>query len=213
MNKGRNIAILLACLLSISLLAFLTRQVDDKRTAVVDKVRYIQESTEEGIVQYSFYFVGDRVMEGHLDQKDDGTRIITIFERIPPDDEEYELKPYGYTYFITGSELENGQVSWKYAEGFDDTFEEQPFERFSKNVFLTMIFGGGPLVTMPQAGIVAILAACGALIIFYAEELWHIIGRKRPEEDPKWEELTIYKRVGGGIMIGAAVLLVIFVIV
>ncbi len=213
MNKGRNIAILLACLLSVSLLAFLTRQVDSKRTAVVDRVRYIQEITEDGVVQYSFYFVGDRVMEGHLEQQDDGTRKITIFERIPPKGEEYELEPYGYTYFITGTDLEDGKVTWKYAEGFDDTFEEEPFERFSKRMFRTMIFGSGPLVTMPQAGFVAILAACGALIIFYAEELWHIVGRKRPEEDPKWEELTIYKRVGGGIMIGAAVLLLIFVIV
>lgn len=214
MNKGRNLAILMACLLSLSLLAFLTRQTDAKRTAVVDRVRYIQEVTEEGeLVQYSFYFVGDRVMEGHLNQQDDGTRVITIYERIPPKGEEYELEPYGYVYSIQGNSLKDGKVTWAYAEGFDETFEEEPFERFSQKMFLTMMFGRSPLVSIPQAVLVAIIAAAGALIIFYAEELWHIVRRKRPEEDPKWEEMTIYKRVGAGIMIGAAVLLLIFVLV
>ncbi len=213
MNKGRNLAILMACLLSLSLLAFLTRQIDAKRTAVVDQVRYIQEITEDGVVQYSFYFVGDRVMEGHLKQEDDGTRIITIYERIPPKGEEYELEPYGYVYSIAGNSLKDGKVTWAYAEGFDESYEEAPFERFSKNVFLTMMFGSSPLVSIPQAVVVAAIAGIGALIIFYAEELWHIVGRKRPEEDPKWEDMTIYKRVGAGIMIGAAVLLLIFVLV
>ena len=213
MNKGRNLAILMACLLSLSLLAFLTRQIDAKRTAVVDRVRYIQEITEDGVVQYSFYFVGDRVMEGHLKQEDDGTRVLTIYERIPPKGEKYELESYGYVYSISGNSLKDGKVTWAYAEGFDESFEEAPYERFSKNVFLTMMFGSAPLVSIPQAAIVAVIAAIGALIIFYAEELWHIVGRKRPEEDPKWEEMTIYKRVGGGIMIGAAVFLLIFVLV
>ena len=213
MNKGRNLAILMACLLSLSLLAFLTRQIDVKRTAVVDRVRYIQEITEDGVVQYSFYFVGDRVMEGHLKQEDDGTRVITIYERIPPKGEDYELEPYGYVYSVTGSSLKDGKVTWAYAEGFDVSFEEEPFERFSKNVFLTMMFGSSPLVSIPQAVVVAVIAGAGALIIFYAEELWHIVGRKRPEEDPKWEDMTVYKRVGAGIMIGAAVLLLIFVLV
>lgn len=213
MNKGRNLAILMACLLSISLLAFLTRQIDSKRTAVVDRVRYIQETTEDGVVQYAFYFVGERVMEGHLSQEDDGTRRMEIYERIPPRAEEYELKPYGYTYIISGSDKASSQVSWEYAAGFDASFEEEPYERFSKKVFTTMLFGSAPLVSMSQAVLVAIIAACGGLILFYAEELWHLCGRKRPEEDPKWEELTIYKRVGGGVIIGAAVLLLIFVIV
>ena len=109
--------------------------------------------------------------------------------------------------------MKDGKVTWAYAEGFDASFEEEPFERFSKNVFLTMMFGSSPLVSIPQAVVVAVIAGAGALIIFYAEELWHIVGRKRPEEDPKWEDMTVYKRVGAGIMIGAAVLLLIFVLV
>lgn len=203
----------MACLLTISLLAFLTRQIDSNKTAVVDRVRYIQEESEDGVAKYSFYFVGDRVMEGDLTQQEDGSRKLVIYERIPPDAEEYERVPYGYTYYISGSNLDDGVVTWEYAEGFDASFEEEPHQRFSKRVFLTMLFGGAPLVSMSQAVLVAVIAACGALIIFYAEELWHFCGRRRPEEDPKWEELTVYKRVGGGIMIFAAILLIVFVII
>ncbi len=215
MNKGRNLAILMACLLSISLLAFLTRQTDAKRSAVVDDVRYIQEESKDGVQYYAFYFVGDRVMEGHVTQLKDGRQQVVIYERIPPDGEEYECVPYGYTYFVSGTELENGRVTWQYAEGFnaDSDLPEEPYERFSQRMFLTMFFGRQPLLSIAQAFIVALVAACGGLVIFFAEELWHLCGRKKPEEDPKWEELTIYKRIGGGVMIVAVILLVVFVII
>lgn len=210
MNKGRNLAILMACLLTLSLLTFLTRTFDSNRTAVVDQVRYIQGDTTDGTVHYDFYFVGSRVMEGELTPKGEGWELV-LFDRIPPDAENYELVPYGYTYEITGSSLKNACVTWRYADGVD-SFEKQPFELFSQRVFKTMLFGRQPLLAVWQAVVVAVIAAVGALVIGYAEEIWHFHRKKGPDEDPKWEELSLYKRIGGGIMGFAALLLILFVI-
>ena len=44
MNKGRNVAILMGCLLVLSLLTLLTRTFGDNRTGVIDNVRYVRDS-------------------------------------------------------------------------------------------------------------------------------------------------------------------------
>lgn len=228
MNKGRNIAILMVCLLVLSLLTLLTRTYDTNLTAVVDYVRYVRVTSEDAAsVKYEFYFVGTEVMEGAVSEDDDGTIRVVISERIPierpaggasesPADSgelDYTLAPYGYTYLISGKSRKTAEVNWEYADGFDGSFSEQPFERFSKKVFVTMIYGQKPVLTVYQAIMVAAIAAGGALIIFNAEELWHFFNKKGEDEIPEWHDMDIYKRIGGGVIGLAAVLLIVFVIV
>lgn len=224
MNKGRNLALLMAALLTLSLLTFLTRARNKNYSAVVDNVRYIRESSDDTGAAYEFYFVEKTVMEGTLAISETGDRKLTIRIRVPIEKEEdeeededalnYYTVPYGYSYIISGTSLKDAKVSWEYAEGFDETnVTEKPFERFTKKVFKTMVFGSTPLVTVPQAIMVAAIGVGGALIIGYAEELWHFVKKKGEDEDPKWEELTVYKRIGGGIIGFAAALLILFVII
>jgi len=228
MNKGRNVAILMVCLLVLSLLTLLTRTYDTNRTAVVDYVRYVRVTSEDvTAVKYEFYFVGTEVMEGTVTEDDDGTIRVVISERIPierpgsaasestEDDGEldYTLSPYGYTYLISGKSRKTAEVNWEYAEGFDSSFAEEPFERFSKKVFVTMLYGQKPLLTVFEAIMVAAIAAGGALIIFNAEELWHFFNKKGEDEIPEWHDMDIYKRIGGGVIGLAVVLLIVFIIV
>ena len=175
MNKGRNIAILMACLLVLSLLTLLTRSFGGNDTAVVDNVRYVRDSDALSTVTlYEFYFVGTEVMEGDLEQLDDGRYRFTLRYRIPIERNEdeididqndelpdYTLEPYGYTYYLTGDSEKTAEVTWEYAEGFGPEFGEQPWERFSPKVFKTMIFGRKPPLTIPQALLVAAIAARG----------------------------------------------------
>ena len=76
-----------------------------------------------------------------------------------------------------------------------------------------MIFGRKPPLSIPQALLVAAIAAGGALIIFYAEELWHFCERKGEDEIPEWHDMDKYKRVGGAIIAAAVVLLIVFIII
>ena len=227
MNKGRNIAILMACLLVLSLLTLLTRSFGGNDTAVVDNVRYVRDSDALSTVTlYEFYFVGTEVMEGDLEQLDDGRYRFTLRYRIPierSEDEididqndelpDYTLEPYGYTYYLTGDSEKTAEVTWEYAEGFGPEFGEQPWERFSPKVFKTMIFGRKPPLSIPQALLVAAIAAGGALIIFYAEELWHFFGRKGEDEIPEWHDMDKYKRIGGIVIAVAVLLLIVFIII
>lgn len=227
MNKGRNVAILMVCLLVLSLLTLLTRTFGDNHTGVVDYVRYVRDSgTDADVTLYEFYFVDTQVMEGRLIQSDDGSYEITVNVRIPIQRDEseididqtdempdYTLEPYAYTYYVSGSDKKTAKVDYSYVEGFDESYAEKPFQRFSKNVFLTMIFGKKPLLTVLQAIIVASIAAGGALIIFFAEELWHFFKRKGEDEIPEWHDMDVYKRTGGIIIGVAVVLLIIFIII
>ena len=228
MNKGRNVAILMCCLLVLSLLTLLTRTFGDNHTGVVDKVRYVRDSDPENSdLLYEFYFVGPEVMEGVLTQEDDGRYKIVVSLRIPierdeseididPNDEvpDYTLEPYAYTYYIKGEDKKTAEVTYETAETpVDYLAAEQPFERFSKNVFLTMIFGKKPLMSVLQAVVVAAVAAGGVLIISFAEELWHFFNRKGEDEIPEWHDMDIYKRIGGIIIGVAVVLLIVFIII
>lgn len=57
MNKGRNIFLLLVCLLCISVLAFFTLFQRSNTSGVVDDIRYVLDSDEDGVKIYSFYFI------------------------------------------------------------------------------------------------------------------------------------------------------------
>ncbi len=228
MNKGRNVAILMGCLLVLSLLTLLTRTFGDNHTGVVDNVRYVRDSDPENAeTLYEFYFVGTEVMEGVLTQEDDGRYKIVVSLRIPierdeseididPNDElpDYTLEPYAYTYYVKGEEKKTAEVTYELSSEPDTVLKtEKPFERFSKNVFLTMLFGKKPVMSVLQAVVVAAVAAGGVLILFFAEELWHFFNRKGEDEIPEWHDMDIYKRIGGIIIGVAVVLLIVFIII
>ena len=211
MNKGLNIAILMVCLLCVSLLAFLMLASSLNENGVVDQVRFIHIKTDDVVKEYEFYFVGSEVMEGTVSHSSDGVFTIKIRKRIPSPETEngYIEAPYDYQYMVTGSDKEDAAVTY---ETVSETPSEGPYERFSQKLFITMLFGKERLLKFYEAVIVAFVAACGGLIIGKAEELWHVVKKKGPEEYPKWEELGIYKKIGGAIIAGAALLLLLFVL-
>ena len=94
-----------------------------------------------------------------------------------------------------------------------DVLETEPFDVISKRVFLYMIFGKPPVLTVPQAILIFLLFVSGLFVIIKAEELWYIVGRRSREEIPKWEDLNVYKYAGGAIIGLAALLLIIFIII
>ena len=66
MNTGRNIMIILCCLLLLGLLTFLSRTKSNNYSDVVDGVRYIMKGAENNVKNYEFYFKDDKVMTGSL---------------------------------------------------------------------------------------------------------------------------------------------------
>ena len=72
MNKGRNIMILMCCLLLLGLLTFLARTKANNYSAVVDDVRYIMKGAEDNVKNYEFYFKDRRISQELLDKIDKG---------------------------------------------------------------------------------------------------------------------------------------------
>lgn len=215
MNKGRNFMILMACLLTLSLLTFLTRTKMENTSGVVDQVRYILKSTTNNVTNYEFYFTDKMVMTGIL-EKDSGKYELSIYIRGEYDKtiKDYLSTTYAYHYTIEGTERSNASVSWSYDEDADENEKtNSPYERITPNVMIAMIFGETSYISLWQAILVAVIAAAGGLIIAKAEELWHIINHRPDNEDPKWDDMTNIKRTGTGILIFDAVLLLVFIFI
>lgn len=214
MNKGRNILIILCCLLVLGLLTFLGRTKANNYSDVVDGVRYIMKGSQDNITNYEFYFKDDKVMVGKLVHTAENL-CLQIFVRgeFDEDLQEYYTEPYEYTYFIKGTNKDNAVIEWKYTDDIEEERKtNKPFGVFSQDVMKSMVFGQEPYISLPQAFIVAILAAGAGLIIGKAEELWHIIYKKAEDQYPAWDDMKGIKRVGVGIFIFDAVLLIMFVI-
>lgn len=199
MNKGRNIALLLGCMLSISILTFLVKLNSGNREGVVDRVRYVKGDTIDDITDYSFYFVDRDELTAKLEYKGDNVWYLSFND-------------YEYNYTIEGTDRENAVITPE-ARFEDIAKETEPFEIISKRVFLYMVFGKPPIVSVPQAILVFLIGISGGVVIITSEELWYIVGRHNKEEIPKWQDLTIYKRVGGTIIGLAILLLIIFIFI
>ena len=213
MNKGRNIMIILCCLLLLGLLTFLSRTKSNNYSDVVDGVRYIMKGAENNVKNYEFYFKDDKVMIGSLIHNAEYSEL-KIYIRGDYDKtlNDYYTEPYEYTYKIYGTEKDNTYIEWEYTEDIDEALKlNKPYEVFSEEVFKTMVFGQEPFISISQALVVAIFAAGAGLIIGKAEELWHIIYRKNEDDYPAWDDMNGIKRVGIGIFIFDAILLVIFI--
>ncbi|MBR3838634.1 MAG: hypothetical protein IKJ75_02770 [Clostridia bacterium] len=213
MNKGRNLAILMCCLLVLSLLTLLSKTRGSNMSGVVDDVRYIKQSAEGDVEKYEFYFIEDIVMVADVKTSVEGVRVdISYRGEYLEEMEEYEiLGKYDYYYVIEGTGKDNAVVTPILNEGYEDSAKD-PHEYFTDKFFLTMIYGKDPFITIYQAVIVAVIAAVGGLIIGKAEELCVFFKREK-DYCPKWEELTVYKKIGGGILAFAGVILVVFVII
>lgn len=213
MNKGRNIMIILCCLLLLGLLTFLSRTKSNNYSDVVDGVRYIMKGAENNVKNYEFYFKDDKVMTGSLIHNAEYSEL-KIYIRGDYDKtlNDYYTEPYEYTYKIYGTEKDNTYIEWEYTEDIDEALKlNKPYEVFSEEVFKTMVFGQEPFISISQALVVAIFAVGAGLIIGKAEELWHIIYRKNEDDYPAWDDMNGIKRVGIGIFIFDAILLVIFI--
>lgn len=199
MNKGRNIAIGLLCLMCISLLGFLVTLNKDNSTGVVDNVRYYLTASAEGIKQYDFYFTDMEKMSGTMTVNEEETEYTIAIEDYP------------YRYVINGEREKDAEVSY-YTTDEEEAAGVSPYGTFTEAFLLAMVYGAEPVLKMTEALIVAFIAACGGLIIGKSEELWEYFNKDVTKEFPEWEDMGKY-RIAGGCVIGAgAVLLILFVL-
>ena len=101
MNKGRNLIVLMCCLLVLSLLTFLAKSRNTNKNAVVDDVRYVKVASNDNVTKYEFYFVEDFVMVGIMSTLEDGSKKINVSHRgdyIEETDEYEILDDYEYYY-------------------------------------------------------------------------------------------------------------------
>ncbi len=219
MNKGRNIMLILCCLLVIGCLTFFARTKASNASAVVDDVRYVLKSSENDVKNYEFYFTDDVVMTGTLhSDKEASTLYLYIRGEYDETLADYYTDSYEYYYVIKGDSRDNATVEWfvdENAESLENAtvYPDSPYERFTENVFVSMLFGTEAYISISQAFIVGLLAFLGGIIILKAEELWHIIYRKKEDDTPAWKDMNGIKRVGIGILIFAAVLLIVFIVI
>lgn len=186
MNKGRNILLILTCLLTISVLSFFTLFERNNNGGVVDGVRYILDSEEDGVRTYTFYFEDPDVTADCM---------ATV--------EEEKI-----TYLV-------GDVSYVYAFGSDTVTasDDNAFGTYSEDLFRQMSVGKEKFMKYWQAAIVFAICFAGGAIILNAEEIWHVIHRKGEDEWPEWDEMKGIKITGGAVIAAGVILMIIFVLV
>jgi len=194
MNKGRNILLLLTCLLCVSILAFFTLFQRENTSGVVDNVRYVLDSQENGEKHYGFYFVEGESVKATATEDGDMMNIT--------------IDGYEYTYRVnknTGQSicLKDGQL----VRG------DEGFSLYTRDFFKTMAVGRERLLELWQAVVIAVLCFTGGAIILYAEELWHIVYKKDKNEIPEWKDMNVIKYVGAGIIAAGVVLFIIFLFI
>ena len=199
MNKGRNIAVFLLCLCCISILTFLTTLNRENYSGVVDDVRYYLTETQEETTSYDFYFVEGEKMTG------------TLYSN--PDSSEYTvtIADYPFTYTVKGENKKTAEVTYAVIDE-DAAQGREPFGLFTQDFFKAMVYGAAPVLTVTQAIIVAFVAVIGGLIIGKAEEIWGFFNKDPEKEYPEWKELNKYRYAGGGIIAGAVILLLCFIL-
>lgn len=215
MNKGRNLAILMCCLMVVSLLTLLSKSRNTNMSGVVDDVRYMKQSSDDSITRYEFYFIEDTVMVATVTSTESGTKEIKISYRGQYIEEldDYELLDYyDYYYVVQGNNKKTATVTAHLHDEFKDSTKD-PHEFFTDEFFLTMIYGKEPFISIIQAVIVAVIAGIGGIIIGKSEEICVYFRKGKIDNYPTWEEIGVYRKIGGAVLAVAAVVLVIFVII
>jgi hypothetical protein len=155
---------------------------------VVDGVRYILERKEEDIKYYTLYFMDDTKTTMQVEKTGDSSWI---------------METNSGTIEVSGKKNDFTLV---YPEGDNG-------ERLTQKVVREIIFGKDPILKPLEALITAVLAAAGGVIIYKAEEIFIFLEGKKLKRDPKWNDFTKYKAIGGVLITIAAVLLILFVFV
>ena len=192
MNKGRNILLLMIVMLGVSVLAFFTLFERSNTNGVVDGVRYIVVSENDGIKAIKFYFEEPgRVETG--ESTDAGDFVV------------FNIDGAGYKYTVSKETFEVSAVS-------TGESEEGPFDTYSEELFRTMVKGKEKFMKFWQAIIVAVICLAGGLVILFAEEIWHIIKKKGPDEIPQWKDMNGIKWIGGGVIALGVGVMILFVL-
>lgn len=194
MNKGRNIFLLMTFLLGVSILTFFTVFERNNNSGVVDGVRYYVRSRNDGITAVEFYFPDPgRKEEAEVVDRGD---CVTV-----------SIRGYGYEYSVDKETFEVTEELTGEDPG------EGAYDTYSEKLLKTLVRGKEKFMKIWQAIIVGAVAVIGGLIILFSEEIWHIVRKKGPDEIPKWKDMTGIKWVGGGFLILALGLLILFVLI
>lgn len=185
MNKGKNIVILLACLLCLSLYTFLLFSNAQKRAGFVDDVSYSLQGTKDGIKTFML--------------QNDPKNTVTV-ERSSPNEWDVSFENESYT--VKGNR--NNMITTPY---------DEKNQNVSKSLLSELVFGSPPIINLTQAVITIVIGLIGVSSISKAEELWYIVYKKDKSLYPKMDEIFIFKAVGGIIVGIAVVLLVVFIII
>lgn len=171
----------------------------DRKDGVVDDVRFHQVSVDDRTYIYEFYFEKADKVSAEVFENPDGAFEVTIDN-------------WDYEYVVSGTNRDNAIVEAHLLPNAeeDGVVESNPYKLYTKDFFVTMMFGKEDLLAFWQAVVVFVIGIIGGLIIMYAEEIWHIVKKKDKDDYPKWEELTVYKRIGVGVIVGAVILLIVF---
>ena len=195
MNKGRNILLIMICLLSVSVLAFFTLFERNNTQGVADGVRYIVVSEQDGVKTLEFYFEEPGRVETGV-ASDDG-EVVTV-------------SVDGSDFSYTVDKTEFAVTAFKDGAKTDDP---EAFATYSEKLIRMIVKGKDRFVKFWQAAIVAVVALAGGLIILFAEEIWHIVYKKGEDEVPEWKNMNGIKAAGACVIAVAVVLLVIFILI
>jgi len=195
MNKGRNILLIMAALLTVSILSFFTLLERGNTNGVVDDVRFIVDSDSDGVREISLYFKEtDKIEKLVATSDEEGVTFV--------------FGDYEYKYRVSN----DGLTIKAYDEDGNEVTSEEPFELYTKNLFKTMVVGKDKFLKFWQALIIFAIVAAGGAVIVFAEEIWHIIFKKGEDVIPKWSDMNGIK-VAGGVVIGIGVVVFIILLI
>lgn len=177
-------------LLGISILSFLTLFERGNTNGVVDNVRFIVDSDEDGVREISFYFT-----EPGLVKKCTAIALGNGDVTFKVEDEEYT--------YLYSAETDDVIVS-KEASG-------NPFSTYSKALFKRIAKGPEKFMKFWQAGIVFAVCLAGGAIIMWSEEIWLFI-HKKEDKAPSWKDMNGIRYAGGGVIAAGVIIMILFVI-
>ena len=197
MNRGRNIAVILLCLVSFSLLAFLTGLNRNSTSGVVDNVRYYLTDSHDDVRSYDLYFIERDKMSCVVSKMSDSLYLVLI-------------DGYPYSYSLSGNAAAGAEITER-AETSNPASD--PYGLFRKEFLLSMVYGSKPVLSVTQAIIVAAVAALGGVVLWKQEELWGFFNKDKEKEYPEISDLKKFKLLGGIMIAAAVILLLVFVII
>ncbi len=207
MNKGRNIAILLLCLVSLSLLTFLTTLNRSNKSNVEDNVRYKLVITNDNVKEYEFYFIEDEMKTGSLISDFEYTKGGDLISQ----SHTLYITDHPYKYTVTGNSKKEAELVYEFT-GEETEKDIKPYELYTEKLILSLIYGAKPVLSITEAIIIGFIAIIGGLILGKAEDIWTYFNKDTEKEYPDFSDLKKYKITGISALVFAVVLLLVFLI-